>query len=107
MDLRDAIQRIALDGQIRRPDHGRAVTAGRTVNPKRVYRLLVRTTDDVCASEISGDDRFPSRAGFIRTWRARWCSPASTSSGVADITYIGLETEFVYLAAVIDAFRVA
>jgi len=68
MDLRDAIQRIALEW----PSYGRPrITAalrrqGWIVNPKRVYRLLrednllcVRT---VCAeAEVPGDDRFQPR----------------------------------------------
>jgi len=41
---------------------------------------------------------------IFRTWRARWCSPAMYQLWVAGITYIRLETEFIYLAVVIDAF---
>ena len=107
MDLRDAIQRIALQW----PSYGRPrITAelrrqGWRVNPKRVYRLMrednllclrrrkfVITTDSDHALPV-----YPNRArelvvtGLDQLW-------------VADITYIRLEWEFVYLAVILDAF---
>ncbi len=107
MDLRDAIQRIALQW----PSYGRPrITAelrrqGWKVNPKRVYRLMrednllclrrrkfVITTDSDHALPV-----YPNRArelgltGLDQLW-------------VADITYIRLEWEFVYLAVILDAF---
>jgi len=108
MDLRDAIQRIALEW----PSYGRPrITAelrrqGWTVNPKRVHRLMrednllcVRKRKFVVATTDSDHGRrvYPNLAaqmeltGINQLW-------------VADITYIRLETEFVYLAVVIDAF---
>lgn len=107
MDLRDAIQRIALEW----PSYGRPrITAalrrqGWTVNPKRVYRLLCEdnllcvwkrkflvTTDSHHGCRV-----YPNLAGqmVLTGINQLW---------VADITYIRLETEFVYLAVVIDAF---
>jgi putative transposase len=107
VDLRDEIQRIALE----MPSYGwRRITAelhrrGWQANHKRVKRLMrednllclrrrqfVRTTD-------SDHDRrvYPNLArslvlsGIDQLW-------------VADITYIRLEREFVYLAVVLDAF---
>lgn len=107
MDLRDAIQRIALEW----PSYGRPrITAalrrqGWRVNPKRVYRLL-REDNLLCIRKRKfrvttdsnhGRQVYPNLAsqmvltGINQLW-------------VADITYIRLNTEFVYLAVVIDAF---
>jgi putative transposase len=107
MDLRDAIQRIALEW----PGYGRPrITAalrreGWEVNPKRVYRLLrednllcIRKRKFVVTTDSSHNRCvYPNLAGQM------------TLSGinqlwVADITYIRLEAEFVYLAVVIDAY---
>ena len=107
MDLRDAIQRIALEW----PSYGRPrITAalrrqGRKVNPKRVYRLMrednllcVRKRKFIVTTDSNhGRKVYPNLAsemvlsGINQLW-------------VADITYIRLEREFVYLAVVIDAF---
>ena len=107
MDLRDAIQRIALEW----PSYGRPrITAalrreGWAVNPKRVYRLLrednllcIRKRKFVVTTDSNHNRRvYPNLAeqmtlsGMNQLW-------------VADITYIRLEAEFVYLAVVIDAF---
>lgn len=107
MELRDAIQRIALEW----PSYGRPrITAelrrqGRTVNPKRVYRLMrqdnllcVRKRRFIATTDSShGRNVYPNLAsqmnvtGINQLW-------------VADITYIRLHSEFVYLAVVIDAF---
>jgi transposase InsO family protein len=107
MELRDALQRIALEF----PSYGRPrMTAelkrrGWAVNHKRVYRLMrednllclrqrrfVVTTDSDHALPV-----YPNRArqmtltGLDQLW-------------IADITYIRLELEFVYLAVILDAF---
>ena len=107
MDLRDAIQRIALEW----PSYGRPrITAELRrrcwkVNPKRVYRLMrednllcVRKRKFVVTTDSNHGRRvYPNLAremaltGMDQLW-------------VADITYIRLETEFVYLAVVIDAY---
>jgi transposase InsO family protein len=107
MDLRDAIQRIALEW----PSYGRPrITAtlrreGWVVNPKRVYRLLrednllcIRKRKFVVTTDSNHNRRvYPNLAeqmtlsGINQLW-------------VADITYIRLEEEFVYLAVVLDAF---
>ena len=107
MDLRDEIQRIALEW----PCYGwRRVAAelrrrGWVVNHKRVRRILqednllclrrrkfVMTTD-------SNHDRpvYPNLAGELLL-------TGIDQLWVADITYIRLETEFVYLAVVLDAY---
>ena len=107
MDLRDAIQRIALEW----PSYGRPrITRelrrrGWTVNPKRVYRLL-REDNLLCARKRKfvvttnsnhGLRVYPNlAAGMVLTgvdqlWRA-------------DITYIRLREEFVFLAVILDAF---
>ena len=107
MDLRDAIQRIALQW----PSYGRPrITAelkrrGREVNHKRVGRImrednllcLRRRKFVVTTDSDHGFRVYPNLAGSMeltgldQLWRA-------------DITYIRLETEFVYLAVVLDAF---
>lgn len=107
MDLRDAIQRIALAW----PSYGRPrITEelrrqGWQVNPKRVYRLMrednllcVRKRKFVVTTDSNhGRKIYPNLArdlvltGVDQLW-------------VADITYIRLAEEFVYLAVVLDAF---
>ena len=107
MDLRDAIQRIALEW----PTYGRPrITAelrrqGWKVNPKRVGRLMrednllcVRKRKFVVTTD-SGHSRrvYPNLAGEMSL-------TGINQLWVADITYIRLEAEFIYLAVVIDAF---
>ena len=107
MDLRDAIQRIALQW----PSYGRPrITRelrrrGWTVNAKRVHRLLrednllcVRKRKFVATTDSNhGRKVYPNLArdlvltGVDQLWRA-------------DITYIRLREEFVFLAVVLDAF---
>jgi putative transposase len=107
IDLRDEIQRIALEW----PCYGwRRMTAelrrrGWTVNHKRVRRIMrednllclrrrkfVVTTDSNHSRKV-----YPNLAGelVLTGLNQLW---------VADITYIRLEMDFVYLAVVIDAF---
>lgn len=107
LELRDAIQRIALEF----PAYGwRRVTAELRrreweVNHKRVRRILrednllcVRKRKFVVTSDSHHDRRvYPNLAGelVLTGLNQLW---------VADLTYIRLETEFVFLAVVIDAF---
>lgn len=107
LELRDAIQRIALEF----PSYGRPrITAelrrrGWEVNHKRVHRIL-REDNLLCLRRrrfvVTTDSRhglavYPNLAremvltGIDQLW-------------VADITYIRLEAEFVYLAVILDAF---
>ena len=107
MDLRDAIQRIALE----MPSYGRPrITAelrrrGWVVNGKRVHRIM-REDNLLCLRRhkflVTTDSRhgfpiYPNLAGQLQLSNVNqlW---------IADITYIRLETEFVYLAIVLDAF---
>jgi transposase InsO family protein len=107
MELRDAIQRIALEW----PSYGRPrITRelrrrGWTVNAKRVHRLLrednllcVRKRKFVVTTDSNhGRKVYPNLArdlvltGVDQLWRA-------------DITYIRLREEFVFLAVILDAF---
>jgi transposase InsO family protein len=107
MELRDAIQRIALEW----PCYGRPrITAelrrqGWTVNPKRVYRLMrednllcVRRRQFLITTDSNhGRKIYPNlardlvRTGVNQLW-------------IADLTYIRLREEFVFLAAILDAF---
>ena len=107
MDLRDAIQRIALEW----PSYGRPrITAelrrrGWKVNPKRIYRLMrednllcVRKRRFVVTTDSEhGRKVYPNLAGEMTL-------TGIDQLWVADITYIRLGNEFVYLAVVIDAF---
>jgi len=107
MDLRDAIQRIALEW----PSYGRPrITAelrrqGWTVNPKLVYRLM-REDNLLCVRKrkfvVTTDSKhtrkvYPNLAPELiltatdQLWRA-------------DITYIRLRDEFVFLAVILDAY---
>ena len=107
MDLRDAIQRIALEW----PAYGRPrVTAelrrqGWVVNPKRVYRLM-REDNLLCVRKRKFLVTTNSKHGR-RTYPN--LVPDLVLTGVdqlwvADITYIRLREEFIYLAVVLDAY---
>ena len=107
MDLRDAIQKIALEW----PSYGRPrITKelrrrGWEVNPKRVYRLMrednllcVRKRKFVVTTDSNHTRKvYPNLArnmiltGTDQLWRA-------------DITYIRLRDEFVFLAVILDAY---
>jgi putative transposase len=107
MDLRDAIQRIALEW----PSYGRPrITAELrrqdwTVNPKLVYRLM-REDNLLCVRQRK----------FVVTTdsnHTRKVYPNLTSCMIltapdqlwrADITYIRLRDEFVFLAVILDAY---
>jgi len=107
IELRDGIQKIALEF----PSYGRRrITAelrrrGFKVNHKRVARIL-REDNLLCLR----------RRKFLATTDSRHSHPVYPNLAskmnltgvnqlwVADITYIRLEAEFVYLAVVLDAF---
>jgi transposase InsO family protein len=106
MELRDAIQRIALEW----PCYGRPRIThalrrrGWTVNPKRVYHILrednllcVRKRKFVVTTESNhGRKVYPNlaREMVVTDMDQLW---------VADITYIRLQDEFVFLAVILDA----
>jgi putative transposase len=107
MDLRDAIQRIALEW----PAYGRRrVTQelrrrGWEVNHKRVHRLMrednllcVRKRKFVVTTDSNhGRKVYPNRArGMVVT--------GVDQLWVADITYIRLQDEFIFLAVILDAY---
>ncbi len=107
MDLRDDIQRIALAW----PSYGRPrITAelrhqGWTVNPKLVYRLMrednllcVRKRKFVVTTDSNHTRKvYPNLApGMLLT--------ATDQLWRADITYIRLRDEFVFLAVILDAY---
>jgi putative transposase len=107
LDLRDEIQRIALES----PSYGwPRITAelrrrGWTANHKRVYRIMrednllcLRRRKFVVTTNSNHNLRvYPNRARemVLTSLDQLW---------VADITYIRLEREFVYLAVVLDAY---
>jgi len=107
LDLRDEIQHIALEF----PCYGRPrITAelqrrGWKVNHKRVGRIM-REDNLLCLRRrkfvLTTDSRhklrvYPNLAGSMEL-------TGIDQLWIADITYIRLETEFVYLAVVLDAY---
>jgi len=107
VELRDAIQRIALEF----PSYGRPrITAalrrqGWRVNPKRVYRIL-REDNLLCLRKRKFVVTTNSSHGLtIYPNLARERVPNGIDQlWVADLTYVRLELEFVYLAVILDAF---
>lgn len=107
MGLRDAMQRIALEF----PSYGwRRMTAelkrrGWAVNHKRVHRLM-REDNLLCLRKrkfiVTSDSNhplpvYPNLAASLK--------PTGVNQlWVADITYIRLQFEFVFLAVILDAF---
>ena len=108
LDLRDEIQRIALEF----PYYGwPRVThelgdRGWRVNHKRVYRIM-REDNLLCLRRrkfvVMTTDSNHNRPVYPNL--AREMAPTGINQlWVADITYIRLEREFVYLAVILDAF---
>src|SRR6478672_6532242 len=107
LDLRDEIQRIALES----PSYGwPRITAelkrrGWGANHKRVYRIM-REDNLLCLRRrkfVVTTDSNHSRPVYPNLARGMVLTDVN-QLWVADITYIRLETEFVYLAVVLDAF---
>ena len=106
MDLRDAMQRIAVE----MPSYGRRrITAelrrrGWTVNPKRVYRLM-REDNLLCVRRrkflVTTDSNHSRRVYPNLAWRM--ALTGLDQLWRADITYIRLREEFVFLAVILDA----
>lgn len=107
MEIRDEMQKIAVES----PAYGyRRITAelqnrGFTINHKRVLRMM-REDNLLCVRRrrfmVTTDSRhnlpiYPNLA-------ARITPTAINQLWVADITYIRLRVEFVFLAVVLDAF---
>src|SRR5882724_10081138 len=107
MDLRDAIQKIAVEWpSYGRPRVTRELRArGWTVNPKRVYRLM-REDNLLCMRKrkfaITTDSNH-TRKVYPNLARDMILT-ATDQLWRADITYIRLRDEFVFLAVILDAF---
>ena len=107
MDLRDAIQRIALEW----PSYGRRRVThelrrrGWTANWKRVYRLM-REDNLLCVRKrkfvITTDSNHGLRV--YPNLAAEMVLTDVDQLWVAAITYIRLQAEFVYLAVILDAY---
>jgi putative transposase len=105
-DLRDEIQRIAQEF----PSHGRPrITEelkrrGWEVGPKRVRRIM-REDNLLCLRRqfVVTTDSNHSRPIYPNLTPERQLTGIN-QLWVADITYIRLETEFVYLAVILDVF---
>ena len=107
MDLRDAIQKIAVEW----PSYGRPrITAelrrrGWRVNPKRVYRLM-REDNLLCVRKrkflVTTDSNHPRR--IYPNLARDMILTATNQLWRADITYIRLRDEFVFLAVILDAY---
>jgi transposase InsO family protein len=108
LDLRDEIQRIALEF----PSYGRPrITEelkrrGWEVGPKRVRRIM-QEDNLLCLRRrkfvVMTTDSNHSRPVYHNLVREMVLTDIN-QLWVADITYIRLETEFVYLAVILDAF---
>ena len=107
MEIRDEMQKIALESAA----YGyRRITAelqrrGFDINHKRVLRMM-REDNLLCVRRRSFVVTTDSRHNLpIYPNLARQITPTAINQlWVADITYIRLRTEFVYLAVVLDAF---
>ena len=107
MELRDEVQKIALQW----PAYGyRRITAelqrrGFDINHKRVLRLM-REDNLLCVRRRSFVVTTDSRHALpVYPNLARELAPTAVNElWVADITYIRLRNEFVYLAVILDAF---
>jgi putative transposase len=107
MELRDQMQKIALES----PAYGyRRITAelqqhGFAINHKRVLRMM-RQDNLLCVRRRSFVVTTDSRHKLpVYENLARELNPTAINQlWVADITYIRLRTEFVYLSVVLDAF---
>ena len=107
MEIRDAMQKIAVES----PAYGyRRVTRelqthGFDINHKRVLRMM-REDNLLCVRRRSFVVTTDSRHNLpIYPNLAQQIVPTAVNQlWVADITYIRLRTEFVYLAVVLDAF---
>jgi transposase InsO family protein len=107
MDLRDAIQRVAVEW----PSYGRPRMTkelrrrGWEVNPKRVYRLM-REDNLLCVRKrkfIVTTDSNHTRKIYPNLAR-NMILTAPDQLWRADITYIRLRDEFVFLAVILDAY---
>jgi putative transposase len=107
MDLRDAIQKVAVEW----PSYGRPrITAelrrrGWKVNPKRVYRLM-REDNLLCLRRrkfVVTADSHHTRKVYPNLTRDMILT-ATDQLWRADITYIRLRDEFVFLAVILDAY---
>jgi putative transposase len=107
MDVRDAIQKIAVEW----PSYGRPrITAelrrrGWEVNPKRVYRLM-REDNLLCVRKrkfVVTTDSNHTRKVYPNLARDMILT-ATDQLWRSDITYIRLRDEFVFLAVILDAF---
>jgi putative transposase len=107
MEIRDQMQKVALES----PTYGyRRITAelhqrGFAVNHKRVLRMM-REDNLLCVRSRSFVVTTDSRHRLpVYPNLAREIQPTAINQlWVADITYIRLRTEFVYLAVVLDAY---
>ena len=107
MDLRDAIQRIAVEW----PSYGRPRMTqelrrrGWRVNPKRVYRWM-REDNLLCVRRrkfMATTDSNHGRKVYQNLARTMILT-ATDQLWRADITYIRLRDEFVFLAVILDAY---
>ena len=107
MELRDQMQKVALES----PAYGyRRIAAelqqrGFEVNHKRVLRMM-REDNLLCVRRRAFVVTTDSRHNLpVYPNLAREITPTAVNQlWIADITYIRLRTEFVYLAVVLDAF---
>ena len=107
MEMRDQMQKIALESPATATGESRSncSSAASTVNHKRVLRMM-REDNLLCVRRRAFVVTTDSRHNLpVYPNLAREMTPTAINQlWVADITYIRLRTEFVYLAVVLDAF---
>ena len=107
MELRDQMQKVALES----PAYGyRRIAAelrqrGFEVNHKRVLRMM-RQDNLLCVRQRAFVATTDSRHNLpiYPNLASKMTATAINQLWIADITYIRLRTEFIYLAVVLDAF---
>jgi len=107
MEIRGEMQKVALES----PSYGyRRITrelqrGGFDINHKRILRMM-REDNLLCIRRRAFVVTTDSSHGFpVYPNLARDITPTATNQlWVADITYIRLRTEFIYLAVILDAF---
>jgi len=106
VELRDAIQRTAIENRCYgyRRVHAALGVEGWIVNHKRVLRLM-REDNLLCLAKrpfvLTTDSRHPY--GVFPNLLTDLTVTALNQAWVADITYIRLREEFLYLAVILDA----
>ncbi len=104
--MRDAVQQVAVEKRFYgyRRVQRELRQRGHWVNAKRVLRLMREDNLYFVCARVALFRRRPTRGmggGFSQTWRA--VTRNLNELWVADITYVRLQQEFVYVVVILDA----